>query len=134
MSRIWDELKEAEKKEAEKRQARPPRLPLVEHAPAAKADNRKSKRSKTSSALLVYGSDEQKHPFHEETAPFDVSEGGCLITLKTEVTLGQRLFLVNTSNQDEQECRVIRIDKVADGQRQIAVEFLRPSPEFWFDR
>ncbi len=73
-----------------------------------------------------------KQPFHEEADILNANERGCLISLENAVTRGQRLFLVNLTNQDELECRVVRLGKLQHGKRQVALEFLRPAPEFWF--
>jgi hypothetical protein len=128
VSRIWNALRQAEKQ-----QRQTPRLEPVGQLQIDRTDHRKSKRSKPHVALLVYGSNADKRPFHEETETLNANEGGCLITLEAPVVRGQRLILVNTGNQDERECRVVRLGKPGPGKRQVAVEFLRPAPEFWFD-
>lgn len=128
MSRIWDELKQAEKQRTESSRSHSAR-----HLPDEKANHRKTKRSAPQVLLLVYGSDADKRPFHEQTDTLNANEGGCLISLETPVLRGQRLVVVNLSNQDERECRVVRLGKLVEGKRQVAVEFLRPAPEFWFD-
>ncbi|HVB86401.1 MAG TPA: PilZ domain-containing protein [Candidatus Dormibacteraeota bacterium] len=90
----------------------------------------KSRHSHTV-ALLVYGSDAEKQPFHEEATTIDVNERGCLIDLETVVARGQRLFLTNTVNQAEQECRVVHVARRSHGKARIGIEFVRPSPHFW---
>lgn len=94
---------------------------------------RQSKRGVHRVPLLVYGSDSEKHPFHEETCTLDVNDCGCLISLATVVSTGQRLVLTNMQNQAEHECRVIHVGKRVDGKAHIGVEFLRPAPEFWLE-
>ena len=128
MSRIWNALKQAEKQRAQSRGAH-----AAGSLSAEPLNRRKSRRSKPHVSLLVYGSDANKQPFHEESETVNANESGCLLLLETPVARGQRLFLVNTTNQDERECRVIRVGRMQGGQREIAVEFLRPAPEFWFD-
>ena len=81
-------------------------------------------------ALTQYS---EKHPFHEETETMDTSAQGCSLLLETAVARGQRLYLVNTNNQDGQECRVVRMGKPHVGKRQVAAEFLRAAPKFWLD-
>ena len=128
MSRIWNALKQAEKQRAQSGSSQP-----AGSLPTDNVNRRKTKRSKPHVSLLVYGSDADKHPFHEETETLNANEGGCLILLETPVLRGQRLFLVNTANQDERECRIVRLGEMLQGKRQVAIEFLRPAPEFWFD-
>lgn len=127
MSRIWNALRQAEKD-----RGRGAGLRSAGHAEAEPANRRKSQRSKPPASLLVYGSGMDKQPFHEEADILNADERGCLMALETPVGRGQRLFLVNLSNQDELECRVVRLGKTQQGKRQVAVEFLRPTPEFWF--
>ena len=128
MSRIWDELKQAEKQRAQS-----PRSQPLRHLQDDRVEHRKTRRSQPRVSLLVYGSDVDKHPFHEETDTLNANEEGCLLLLEAPVVRGQRLFVVNLKNQDERECRVVRLGKPLQGKRQVAVEFLRPAPEFWFD-
>jgi hypothetical protein len=137
VSRIWDALKEAEKEKARaKSQGRASR-PLKDGA-----ERRKSERWKQPVPVLVYGSDGEKQPFHEETETLDINEDGCAFPLETPVVRGQALFLTNTRNQAERECRVIHISKRARGKCRVGVNFLRPGtnpslpghvPDFWQD-
>jgi hypothetical protein len=116
VSSVWDEPLHGEK-----------------HLQTNGVDRRKSKRSKLHVSLLVSGSDAGNRPFHEQTDTINADERGCLVSLEASVVRGQHLVVVNLSNQDEQECRVVRLSKLLGGKRQVAVEFLRPAPEFWFD-
>ena len=84
-------------------------------------------------SLFVYGSDVDNQPFHEETYTVNATAAGSLMLLEASVVEGQRLWLVNLSNQDERECRVVLLGKLLPGKREVAVQFLRPAPEFWFD-
>ena len=53
--------------------------------------------------------------------------------MEARVLKRQPLFIVNTANQDELECRVVRVGKLVHGKSQVALKFLRAAPEFWFD-
>jgi len=81
-------------------------------------------------ALLVYGSDSDKEPFHEEAYTLEVNDNGCILSLENIVMPGQRLFFVNPRNM-EHECRVIRVGRRVRGKARVAIEFLSPSPRFW---
>jgi hypothetical protein len=81
--------------------------------------------------LLVYGWDEEGQPFHEEVYTLDVNENGCLLSLENTVARGQRLFLTNTLNQAEQECRVITVGKRVRDKTRVAVQFSRRALHFW---
>jgi len=126
VSRIWDALKEAEKEKS--RSSSRGRTALTDKTAS---DRRKSKRSQQSVPLLVYGSDAEKQPFHEEAETLEVNDQGCLLAIQNEVVQGQRLFLSNMSNQAEHECRVVHVGKPVRGRSKIGVEFLRPAPGFW---
>jgi hypothetical protein len=128
LSRIWNAVRQAERERGRGVHSRSPGQPAADSS-----NRRRSKRSKPPVSLLVYGVDADKHPFHEEADIFDANEGGCLISLETPVVRGQRLVLVNLTNQDERECRVVRLGKLQCGKTEAAVEFLRPAPEFWFE-
>jgi hypothetical protein len=128
LSRIWNALKEAEQERA--------RASLRKHAETLEKEPeelRQSRRAVHRVPVLVYGSDSERQPFHEETYTLDVNDRGCLLSLATVVSSGQRLVLTNTQNQAEHECRVIHVGKRVNGKAHIGVEFLRPAPEFWLE-
>jgi PilZ domain len=127
LSRIWNALRQAEKERARAARSHPPAKAETEPV-----NRRRSPRSRPPVSLLIYGSGVDKQPFHEEADILNANERGCLISLENAVNRGQRLFLVNLSNQDELECRVVRIGKLQHGKRHVALEFLRSAPEFWF--
>jgi hypothetical protein len=69
--------------------------------------------------------------FQEETFTVTVSAHGALLMLAANVTLGQKLVVMNATNSDEREGRVAYKGAVHAGLAQVAVEFAKPSPEFW---
>jgi hypothetical protein len=150
VSRIWRELKEAERvkpqtgfrEDPELRRAdlrddihedNPEDHREVDHEEkgSAVSDRRHAKRRDHQFPLLVYGSDAEKQPFHEETETLDISETGCAVLLETNVVRGQRLYLANKVNQAEVAARVVHIDPRVRGKARIGIEFLRSTPEFW---
>lgn len=146
MSRIWRELREAQRAKSgtgaadapESAQTRPRaedrqdnRQDNHKEQGTAVADRRNTKRRTHQFPLLVYGSDAEKQPFHEETETLDINEGGCSIVIENTVVRGQRLFLANKVNQAEIGARVVHVGRRAHGKVRIGVEFLRSAPEFW---
>lgn len=127
MSRVWNALKEAERQRARAAGKSSP----VKIEPE-QSNRRRVPRSRPPVSVLVYGSSVDKQPFHEEASIIDANDRGCLIALENCVSRGQHLFLVNLANEDEIECRVVRLGKQDQKKRQVAIEFLRPAPEFWF--
>jgi PilZ domain len=126
VSRIWDALKEAER---EKSHSHP--RERTARSTKSSTERRKSKRKQESIPLLVYGSDSEKQPFHEEAETLEVNEHGCLLSMESEVARGQRLFLSNMSNEEEQECHVVHVGRRVRGRAKVGLEFLRPAPGFW---
>jgi hypothetical protein len=141
MSRIWQALKQAERERAQARGSRDaPGIEEADREPASEddaknssreSDRRKGLRHSHETMLLVYGSDAEKQPFHEQSESIDANENGCLLSLESCVSRGQRLVLTNIRNQAEQECRVVYVGRRAHGKTRVGVEFLRPAPQFW---
>lgn len=150
MSRIWRELKQAERVKPRAALCDNPAIegadPRAENSgnnssadatgdPAGKgstvADRRTIRRRGHKFPLLVYGSDAEKQPFHEEIETLDISEEGCSFALENIVARGQRLFLANKVNQAELAARVVHIGRRTKGKTRVGVEFLRSAPEFW---
>ena len=128
MSRVWEDLRYAERQ----------RAGTATDSPVSKVgdssherDRRVKRRNSHNVPLLIYGSDAEKQPFHEEATTIDVNESGCLIAIDSAVSLGQRLFLTNTVNQAEQECRVVHVGRRFRGKARIGVAFVRPAANFW---
>jgi hypothetical protein len=120
VSRIWEALKRAQQ--------------LRSRAGASATsdlDRRRSPRQDQAVPVLVYGSGADKQPFHEGAETINAGETGCLLALETAVARGQRLYLTNTCNQAEQECRVVHVSKRGRSKARIGVAFPGPVPEFW---
>jgi len=120
LSRIWEALKQAQRQRSEPRAS-----------PSDRVDRRRCLRHAYVVPLLVYGSGADKQPFHEEAETVNASESGCELALDTSVAHGQRLFLTNTRNQAEQECRVVHVERRVRNKVRVGVVFPAPTPEFW---
>jgi len=130
VSRVWNALKEAERERSHVTQRNgieSPDKPSERESPERREGQRPVRRV----LLLVYGWDAKEQPFHEEAEAFEINENGSLLWLETRIARGQRLFLTNTRNQAEQECRAITIGKRVDGKARVAIQFSRPAPHFW---
>jgi hypothetical protein len=130
VSRIWQALKQAERDRNRSSETAP-----VAQAPLDSAqdtdDRRGGLRHSHQVALLIYGSDADKQPFHEEAETIDAHENGCSLSMETVVVNGQRLFLTNMRNQAELECRVVHVGKRFQGRARVGIEFTVPAPQFW---
>ncbi|HKV48673.1 MAG TPA: hypothetical protein VJN69_11335 [Candidatus Acidoferrales bacterium] len=140
MSRIWQALRQAEQERKGLAPQEAPDIREIDREPTAEEDEarparsverRKALRKSHETTVLVYGSDSEKQPFHEQSETIDANENGCLLSLASRVSRGQRLFLTNMRNQAEQECRVVYVGQLARGKSRVGVEFVRPTPQFW---
>jgi hypothetical protein len=137
VSRIWNALKLAERQRAGAANSAEGPAHLLpadgSNGPAQDgADRRSGLRHTHQVSLLIYGSDGERQPFHEEAETVDAHERGCSLDMETVVVRGQRLFLTNMRNQAELECRVVHVSKRVRGRSRVGLEFLAASPEFWF--
>jgi hypothetical protein len=131
LSRIWEALRQAERQRSRGEGRAPASGTARASGKTQEDDRREGLRHAHSVSLLIYGSDADKQPFHEEAETIDAHENGCSLTLETVVARGQRLFLTNMRNQAEQECRVIHVGKRARGKARVGIEFVAPAPQFW---
>jgi hypothetical protein len=140
MSRIWQALRQAERERRGLGPEEGPDIEQMEREPLSDeeeprltrgSDRRKEERAYHQTTVLVYGSDAEKQPFHEQCETVDANETGCLLMLASGVSRGQRLFLTNMRNQAEQECRVVHVGRKVQGKTRVGIEFVRPAPLFW---
>jgi hypothetical protein len=129
VSRIWEAIKRAERQRSVSRLGGRAEK-LVQLVP----DRRKILRHRYSVQVLVYGSDVEKQPFHEQAETVDANKDGCLLALESIVARGQRLFLINMRNQAEQECRVAHVGERTQGRAHVGIEFVHPASYFWRTR
>ena len=130
LSRIWEALKQAERQRT-RASGRETVSSRTSNRGIEDSDRRSDLRHPHQATLLVYGSDVDKQPFHEETETLDANEEGCLLALETIVVRGQRLFLTNMRTQAELECRVVHVGQRIKGKARVGVSFSSPAPDFW---
>jgi hypothetical protein len=94
------------------------------------AAKRRSQRVQISMPVLVRGKAETL-PFEEETKTAAVNANGCSFLLRTRVTQGQQVSLVNLKTADELPCRVAFVGQGEADRLEVGVEFTEPSPLFW---
>jgi hypothetical protein len=129
LSRIWEALKQAERERLRSEDSAPP--DRADDPPPDGAERRGALRHTHRVSLLIYGSDADKEPFHEETETIDAHDHGCSLSMETIVVRGQRLLLTNMRNQSEQECRVVHVGKRVKGRARVGIEFVVPAAQFW---
>jgi hypothetical protein len=95
-------------------------------------DRRRSKRFEVSLPVFVYGHQSEAEPFSENATVLQASADGGLLTLASNVRVGQELLLETMSAQDlRQSCWVARLGPSSGSRKQVAVKFARPAPGFW---
>ena len=95
-------------------------------------DRRRSKRFEVSLPVFVYGHQSDAEPFFEDTTVLQVSAHGGLLTLASNVRMGQELLLATNGAQElHQPCLVARLGSSKGFRTEVAVRFVRPAPEFW---
>jgi hypothetical protein len=95
-------------------------------------ERRRSKRLEVIRPVFVSGHRSDAEPFFEETISLQASAHGGLLVLATNVQVGQELLLATDRTQVPfQPCRVARLGFSTAMRTEVAVEFARPSPEFW---
>jgi hypothetical protein len=81
--------------------------------------------------VTVIADDTEHRSRQEEALTQVVNAHGGLLKMKMEVHVGQPMLLVNPKNQEEQKCRVVRVDDTASEYFSVAFEFDGPNPKFW---
>jgi hypothetical protein len=97
----------------------------------AQVGQRRSARVLLDVPVVVCGESGDLTAFREETFTVTVSAHGALLMMSTKVSLGQKIVVINPFNRDERECRIAYRGPLHAGLSQVAVEFSKPSPEFW---
>jgi hypothetical protein len=92
---------------------------------------RRSQRIELHVSLVVHRPPKEGPRFYERTQTLGVNAHGALMSLSGLVAPRQRLLVQNVESGEEQECRVVYVDKALDGPTKVAVEFTKPAPSFW---
>ncbi len=90
---------------------------------------RRSKRIKVRVAVAVRSQD--KKSLTESTHTITVNAHGALLILAMQVAVNHFIVLENHATKKELLCRVAHVGATFMGKSQVAVEFIRPDPDFW---
>lgn len=90
---------------------------------------RRSKRIKSRIPVVVRLQD--KKSLTESTHTIVVNAHGALLIIAMRVTVNSFIVLENHATRKELLCRVAHVGATFMGKTQVAVEFIRPDPEFW---
>jgi PilZ domain-containing protein len=67
----------------------------------------------------------------EESHTLVVNAHGALLKLMMNVQPGQTLVLKNRDSGEEQQCRVVHIDRRQEDSSEVGILFAHPAPRFW---
>jgi hypothetical protein len=82
-------------------------------------------------ALIVMTETLDHQQKQEVTHTITVNAHGGLFKLKMEVLAGQPMILINRKTNEQQSCRVVRVEQLPGDEFGVAFEFDTPAPEFW---
>ncbi len=81
--------------------------------------------------LIVHGQTESNGTFVAEARTLSVSGHGGMMVLEPEVSIGQKLLLINTNAGLKADCKVVSAKRTRDGKRHVAFEFTLDEVNFW---
>jgi hypothetical protein len=93
-------------------------------------ERRRSPRLISKVAFVISGESPERQLFQERAFTFSINAHGALLALTMQVTLGQKLLLMNPKTWNRTEGRVIRLGPLQGEWTQVAIEFAQPAPEF----
>ena len=100
-------------------------------AAEAHQEQRRSERVRLSVPVMVMAETREREQLQEQTHTITVNAHGGLFRLKMELLTGQPMVLLNVKTNQQESCRVIRVQDMPDGDFGVAFEFDRPAPDFW---
>jgi hypothetical protein len=92
---------------------------------------RRSIRATLRVPMKVYKCGKDQRFVIEDAYSLKVSLWGGLITVDSAVDVGQKLVVVNQSNLEIKEARVVYLRSTQEGGKLVGFEFLESSPDFW---
>jgi PilZ domain len=92
---------------------------------------RRSQRITLDVPLVVKGYGEGKQAFREQTFTLSASAHGVLLALKTSVSVGQKVQLLNQRNWDELPGHVVYVGVPHAGLTRVGIEFEQSAADFW---
>lgn len=99
--------------------------------PANAQNRRRSERVMLQVPLTVLTHSMDHKPVKEETTTLVVNAHGGLMKLRTEVSVGMPLVLLNHATGKQEAARVVRLERPPGEPFAVAFEFNQPSPKFW---
>jgi hypothetical protein len=92
---------------------------------------RRSQRVLLSVPVEVYLQAENASLLSEEGHTLVVNAHGGLLKLAMKVQPGQTLVMKNRESGEQQECRVVHMQRAQADTNEVGILFARPAPRFW---
>jgi hypothetical protein len=103
----------------------------VSSNPPPVQNRRRSQRVLLRMPITVIATGPDKKMAREQAFTSVVNAHGALIALELSVRAGQVAILQNPETNEDQSCRIIRVSPAREGKPEVAIEFLKPAPNFW---
>jgi len=126
MSRIFDALKRAELLLGKRKATETGGV-----STSGYTERRRSGRIHVHIPLFIYGRTPAGNPFYENAYTIVINGAGGLISITSNVRPGQRLMVTNEGNDQTQECVVVSVEQQRGRNRNVALKFPTPMPQFW---
>ncbi len=94
-------------------------------------EDARAARSSAAPSVFVYGRTMDNDPFHDIAPMLSVHAHGGTLALAARVQRGQKILLINSTTQEERECRVVFVGSEQAGKCKVCVEFTQPAPKFF---
>jgi hypothetical protein len=92
---------------------------------------RRSQRVRMRVSVVVRPQTVEKNARAEKTETLVVNAHGALLLLATPVAINEFVIVQNVKTGEELLCRVTLVGPSLMGKTQVAVEFIKPAPDFW---
>jgi hypothetical protein len=92
---------------------------------------RRSQRVLLTLPVEVRTQEHDANVFTEKSQTLVVNVHGALLKLMMNVQPGQTLVLKNRDSGEEQECRVVHVDRRQEDTSEVGILFAHPAPRFW---
>jgi hypothetical protein len=92
---------------------------------------RSSEREFVRVPVVVYGWTSKRGTFQEETETIVVNSGGAQVLLRTQLEVGDNIFLIHRSSRAVQEVRVASLEANSPEETKVGLAFKQPILDFW---